>query len=93
MQDTYSIGDISPKEVIPDELAANIPNSIMDQYDDINSSPLSISGQKSLEDREMDGFLELEYKRKVSDNAIKRRNFYVNWLIRILLLVCHVILK
>ncbi|RIA80327.1 hypothetical protein C1645_838900 [Glomus cerebriforme] len=67
MQDTCSIEDIFSKKVIPDELAANIPNFIMDQYNDVNSSPSSLSGQKLLEDREMDGFLELEYKRKVSD--------------------------
>jgi hypothetical protein len=45
----------------------------MDKDDNINSSPSSVSGQKALEDREMDAFLESEYKRKVSDD-IKLHN-------------------
>ena len=45
----------------------------MDQYDNVNSSPSSVSGQKSLKDREMDAFLESEYKKKVNDE-IKQHN-------------------
>jgi hypothetical protein len=57
-------------EVIPKISAVSIPS---DQCDNNNSSLSSVSEQKSLENREMDTFLELEYKRKVSDE-IKQRN-------------------
>ena len=64
------IEDTSPVEVIPKISTASIPSN---QCDNANSSPSSVSGQKSLKDREMDAFLESEYKRKVSDE-IKQRN-------------------
>jgi hypothetical protein len=60
MQNTYS------KEAISEKLAVKIPNSIMNLYNNVNSSPSSVSGQKSL----MDAFLESEYKKKIS-NKIK----------------------
>ncbi|GET02812.1 hypothetical protein GLOIN_2v1790230 [Rhizophagus clarus] len=62
--------DTSPVEVIPKISTASIPSN---QCDKVNSSPSSVSGWKSLKDREMDAFLESEYKRKVSDE-IKQRN-------------------
>jgi hypothetical protein len=65
-----SIEDTSPVEVIPKISTASIPSN---QCDKVNSSPSSVSGQKSLKDREMDAFLESEYKRKVSDE-IKQCN-------------------
>ncbi|GES88172.1 hypothetical protein GLOIN_2v1708780 [Rhizophagus clarus] len=65
-----SIEDTFPVEVIPKISTASIPSN---QCDKVNSSPSSMSGQKSLKDREMDAFLELEYKRKVSDE-IKQCN-------------------
>ena len=66
----YAIEDTSPVEVIPKISTASIPSN---QCDNVNSSPSSVSGQESLKDREMDAFLESEYKRKVSDE-IKQRN-------------------
>jgi hypothetical protein len=71
--------NISPKET------AGISSSIIDQYDNVNFPPLSMSGQKSLEDRETNAFLESEYKKKVSDEIKqhnKEKKLYVNWLIR-----------
>ncbi|GET02748.1 hypothetical protein GLOIN_2v1869616 [Rhizophagus clarus] len=66
----YSIEDTFPMEVIPKISTASIPSN---QCNKVNSSPSSVSGQKSLKDREIDAFLELEYKRKVSDE-IKQHN-------------------
>ncbi|GBC07675.1 hypothetical protein RclHR1_07610005 [Rhizophagus clarus] len=59
----YSIEDTFPMEVIPKISTASIPSN---QCNKVNSSPSSVSGQKSLKDREIDAFLELEYKRKRS---------------------------
>ncbi|GBC00006.1 hypothetical protein RclHR1_03700013 [Rhizophagus clarus] len=70
VQYACSIEDTSPVEVIPKISTTSIPSN---QCDNVNSSPSSVSGQKSLKDIEMDTFLELEYKRKVSDE-IKQRN-------------------
>src|SRR2546423_8302618 len=70
VQYACSIEDTSPVEVIPKISTASIPSN---QCDNVNSSPSSVSGQKSLKDREMDAFLESEYKRKVNDE-IKQRN-------------------
>src|SRR5437763_5938816 len=66
----YAIEDTSTVEVIRKISTASIPSN---QCDNVNSSPSSVSGQKSLKDRKMDAFLESEYKRKVNDE-IKQRN-------------------
>ncbi|RIA85876.1 hypothetical protein C1645_830155 [Glomus cerebriforme] len=61
------IENTSSIEVIPKISTASIPSN---QYDNINTLPSSVSRQKSLKNREMNAFLELEYKRKIS-NEIK----------------------
>ena len=72
VQYACSIEDTSPVEVIPKISTASIPSN---QCDNVNSSPSSVSGQKSLKDREMDAFLESEYKRKVSDEIKGEETF------------------
>ena len=60
VQDACSIEDIFPVEVVPKVLTASIPSN---QCNNVNFSPSSVGGQKSLEDREMDAFLKSEYKK------------------------------
>ena len=79
-----SIEDTSPVEVIPKISTASIPSN---QCDKVNSSPSSVSGQKPLKDREMDALNIREKLVMRLSNTIRRRNFYMNWLIKMLLLV------
>jgi hypothetical protein len=82
VQDTCSIGDISPEEAISEELAVNIVTFGNDQYDNVNSSPSSVSVQKSLGiERWILSWNRNIRKRLVMrlNNTIRRRNFCVNW--------------